>query len=181
MLGCAQSDWCGSGMRASVWSSCLPPEKHSDTAALVGKTFQIETSLWAIDNGSDSVMSNTLTDRRPVRYKRRCIPIRLQRCTTSSPPPAPIKSLIANYVYYWYQRNNRTQAATTGENKAGQWKFNGNNTSIENGTERWNEMSSYGSAAWCALSERERKMITPSGRTRMFTAILDKFKPINGV
>lgn len=88
-------------------------------AALVGKTFIFEKrGLGKLIAGEYSVAGNTLSligsqfaIDDVFTYKATTLAINTTTGTNK-------KSLIANYVYYWYIRNNHTQTATTGETKA---------------------------------------------------------------
>lgn len=88
-------------------------------AALVGKDFLFEKrGVGKLIAGEYSVVGNTLTliggqfaINDVYTYKAATLAINTSTGTNK-------KSLIANYVCYWYQRNNHTQTATTGENKA---------------------------------------------------------------
>src|SRR5688500_3522091 len=55
---------------------------------------------------------------------------------------APKESLIANYVYYWYQRNNHTQTASTGETKGKQENADMASMAVKL-MRAWNEMSEW--------------------------------------
>jgi hypothetical protein len=87
-------------------------------AVLVGKTFIIEKrGVGKLIAGEYSVVGNILTlasgqfaDEDVYTYKAATLAINTSTGTNK-------ESLIANYVYYWYQRNNHTQTATTGEVK----------------------------------------------------------------
>ena len=85
-------------------------------------------------------------------------------------------SPIANYVYYWYQRNNHTQTATTGENKA----VNENSTTASPSLKlvrAWNEMS-----IWiCELVDylNAKKDDYTEWADQDVYCMLKKFKPIN--
>lgn len=110
-------------------------------AALVGKTFIFEKrGVGKLIAGEYSVVGNILTliggqfaVDDVYTYKSATLAINTSTGTDK-------KSLIANYVYYWYIRNNHTQTATTGETKA----VNENST-IANPALKlvraWNEMS----------------------------------------
>lgn len=110
-------------------------------AALVGKTFLFEKrGVGKLIAGEYSVVGNTLTligDQFSINdvytYKSATLAINTSTGTDK-------RSLIANYVYYWYIRNNHTQTATTGETKAA----NENSTMASPALKMvraWNEMS----------------------------------------
>lgn len=112
-------------------------------AALVGKTFIFEKrGVGKLIAGEYSVVGNTLTligDQFAINdvytYKSATLAINTSTGTDK-------KSLIANYVYYWYIRNNHTQTATTGETKAA----NENSTMASPALKMvraWNEMSAW--------------------------------------
>lgn len=112
-------------------------------AALVGKTFIFEKrGVGKLIAGEYSVVGNILTligDQFAVddvyTYKSATLAINTSTGTDK-------KSLIANYVYYWYIRNNHTQTATTGETKAA----NENSTMASPALKMvraWNEMSKW--------------------------------------
>lgn len=110
-------------------------------AALVGKTFLFEKrGVGKLIAGEYSVVGNTLTligDQFAINdvytYKSATLAINTSTGTNK-------KSLIADYVYYWYQRNNYTQTASTGEVKSA----NENSTMTSPALKMvraWNEMS----------------------------------------
>jgi hypothetical protein len=112
-------------------------------ATLVDKSFIFEKrGVGKLIAGEYSVSGSTLTligDQFAIddvyTYKSATLAINTSTGTAK-------KSLIANYVYYWYQRNNWTQTATTGENKA----VNENSTAATPALKMvraWNEMSSW--------------------------------------
>lgn len=112
-------------------------------SALVGKTFRFEKrGVGPLIAGEYSVVGNTLTlisDQFAINdvytYKSATLAINTSTGTNK-------KSLIANYVYYWYQHNNHTQTATTGENKA----VNENSTAASPALKMvraWNEMTAW--------------------------------------
>lgn len=112
-------------------------------AALVGKTFRFEKrGVGSLIAGEYSVVGNTLTligDQFSINdvytYKSATLAINTSTGTDK-------RSLIANYVYYWYIRNNHTQTATTGETKAA----NENSTMASPALKMvraWNEMSTW--------------------------------------
>jgi hypothetical protein len=87
-------------------------------AALVGKSFIFEKrGVGKLIAGEYNISGNTLTligDQFAINdvytYKSATLAINTTTGTNK-------KSLIADYVYYWYQRNNWTNTATTGEGK----------------------------------------------------------------
>lgn len=112
-------------------------------AALVGKTFIIEQrGVGKLIASEYSVVGSTLTLTSGqfavddvYTYKSATLAINTSTGTDK-------KSLIANYVYYWYIRNNHTQTASTGEIKAAN-----ENSTIANPALKmaraWNEMSAW--------------------------------------
>jgi hypothetical protein len=112
-------------------------------AVLVGKTFIIEKrGVGKLIAGEYSVVGNILTlasgqfaDEDVYTYKAATLAINTSTGTNK-------ESLIANYVYYWYQRNNHTQTATTGEVKP-----QNENAVIANPSlklvKAWNDMSKW--------------------------------------
>lgn len=112
-------------------------------AALVGKTFIFEKrGVGKLIAGEYSVVGNTLTligDQFAINdvytYKSATLAINTSTGTDK-------KSLIANYVYYWYIRNNHTQTATTGETKAANENSVMANPSLKL-VRAWNEMSAW--------------------------------------
>jgi hypothetical protein len=146
-------------------------------AALVGKSFIFEKrGVGKLIAGEYSVVGNILTligDQFAINdvytYKAATLAINTSTGTAK-------KSLIANYVYYWYQRNNWTQAATTGENKA----VNENSTATTPALKMvraWNEMSSW----ICELVNYldEKKDDYTEWKDQDVHCMLRKFKPIN--
>lgn len=146
-------------------------------AALVGKTFLFEKrALGKLIAGEYSVVGNTLTligDQFSVNdvytYKSATLAINTSTGTDK-------KSLIANYVYYWYMRNNHTQTATTGETKAAN-----ENSTIANPALKlvraWNEMS-----VWiCELVDYldAKKDNYPEWADQNTYCMRKKFRPIN--
>lgn len=112
-------------------------------AALVGKTFLFEKrGVGKLIAGEYSVVGSTLTligDQFAIddvyTYKSATLAINTTTGTNK-------KSLIANYVYYWYMRNNWTNTATTGEVKP----QNENAVIVSPALKMvraWNEMSSW--------------------------------------
>lgn len=146
-------------------------------AALVGKTFRFEKrGVGSLIAGEYSIVGNTLTligDQFAINdvytYKSATLAINTSTGTNK-------KSLIANYVYYWYQRNNHTQTATTGENKA----VNENSTAASPALKMvraWNEMS-----AWiCELVDylNAKKDDYTEWADQDVWCMLRKFKTIN--
>jgi hypothetical protein len=146
-------------------------------AALVGKTFIFEKrGVGKLIAGEYSVAGNTLTligDQFSVNdvytYKSATLAINTSTGTNK-------KSLIANYVYYWYQRNNHTQTTTTGEVKPA----NENSTVASPAVKMvraWNEMSSW----ICELVDYldARKDDYTEWADQDVYCMLRKFRPIN--
>jgi hypothetical protein len=112
-------------------------------AALVGKTFIFEQrGVGKLIAGEYSVVGNTLTligSQFAVddvyTYKSATLAINTSTGTNK-------KSLIANYVYYWYQRNNHTQTATTSEVKPANENATVASPAVKM-VRAWNEMSSW--------------------------------------
>lgn len=112
-------------------------------AVLVGKTFTIDKrGVGKLIAGEYSVVGNILTLASGqfaiddvYTYKAATLAINTSIGTNK-------ESLIANYVYYWYQRNNHTQTATTGEVKP-----QNENAVIANPSlklvKAWNDMSAW--------------------------------------
>lgn len=146
-------------------------------AALVGKDFIIEqrgvgqllTSEYSISGNTLTLLSGVFAVNDIYLYKSATLAINTTTGTNK-------KSLIANYVYYWYQRNNHTQTATTGENKA----VNENSTIASPALKlvrAWNEMS-----AWiCDLVDylNARKDDYTEWADQDVWCMLRKFKTIN--
>jgi hypothetical protein len=112
-------------------------------ASLVGKTFIFEKRAFGkLIAGEYSVVGNTLTltsgqfsANDVYTYKAATLAINTTTGTNK-------KSLIANYVYYWYSRNSHTQTVSTGEVKP-----QNENAVIANPSLKlvraWNEMSEW--------------------------------------
>lgn len=121
---------------ANMTSTTIP-------AVLVGKAFIFEKRAFGkLIEGEYSVVGNTLTltsgqfsVNDVYTYKAATLAINTTTGTNK-------KSLIANYVYYWYIRNSHTQTATTGEVKP-----QNENAVIANPALKlvraWNEMSEW--------------------------------------
>jgi hypothetical protein len=146
-------------------------------AVLVGKTFIIEKrGVGKLIAGEYSVVGNILTlasgqfaDEDVYTYKAATLAINTSTGTNK-------ESLIANYVYYWYQRNNHTQTATTGEVKP-----QNENAVIANPSlklvKAWNDMS-----AWiCELVDYldAKKDDYTQWADQDVYCMLRKFRPIN--
>lgn len=112
-------------------------------AALVGKSFIIEqrgvgkliASEYSVVGSTLTLTSGQFAVNDVYTYKSATLAINTTTGTNK-------KSLIANYVYYWYIRNNHTQTATTGETKAA----NENSTMVSPALKMvraWNEMSAW--------------------------------------
>jgi hypothetical protein len=110
-------------------------------AVLVGKDFIIEQrGVGQLVAGEYSIVGNVLTLTSGVfaindiyLYKSATLAINTSTGTNKSSP-------IANYVYYWYMRNNHTQTASTGETKGKH--ENADYASVSTKLVRaWNEMS----------------------------------------
>ncbi len=146
-------------------------------AALVGKTFRIEKrGVGPLIAGEYSVVGNTLTliggqfaVNDVYTYKSATLAINTSTGTDK-------KSLIANYVYYWYIRNNHTQTATTGEVKS-----QNENTVIANPAlklvKAWNEMSDWIWELVCYLNAKKDDYTQWADQD--VYCMLRKFKPIN--
>lgn len=110
-------------------------------AALVGKDFIIEQrGVGQLVPGEYSIVGNVLTLTTGVfaindiyLYKSATLAINTSTGTNKSSP-------IANYVYYWYMRNNHTQTASTGETKGKHENADYANVSTKL-VRAWNEMS----------------------------------------
>jgi hypothetical protein len=121
------------------------PATNSTTipSALVGKTFIFEKRAFGkLIAGEYSVVGNTLTlasgqfaNGDVYTYKAATLAINTTTGTNK-------KSLIANYIYYWYQRNNHTQSATTGEVKPANENAVITSPALKL-VRAWNEMSSW--------------------------------------
>lgn len=146
-------------------------------AALVGKTFLFEKrGVGKLIAGEYSVVGNTLTligDQFSINdvytYKSATLAINTSTGTDK-------KSLIANYVYYWYIRNNHTQTVTTGEVKAA----NENSTMASPALKMvraWNEMFKW----ICDLVNYldAKKDDYPEWADQNTYCMLSKFRPIN--
>jgi hypothetical protein len=146
-------------------------------AALVGKTFIFEKrGVGKLIAGEYSVVGNTLTlasgqfaiDDVYI-YKSATLAINTTTGTAK-------KSPIANYVYYWYIRNNHTQTATTGENKAANENSTAANPTFKI-VRAWNEMF-----GWiCDLVDylNAKKDDYTEWADQDVHCILSKFRPIN--
>lgn len=89
---------------------------------------------------------------------------------------APNESLIANYVYYWYVRNNHTQTAAMGEVKSANENAVMANPSLKM-VRAWNDMS-----RWiCDLVNylNARKDDYTDWANQGYWCVLKKFRPIN--
>lgn len=89
---------------------------------------------------------------------------------------SPNESMIANYVYYWYVRNNHTQTAAMGEVKASNENSVMANPSLKM-VRAWNEMS-------CWIREmvdylNAKKDDYPDWSSQDVWCMLKKFRPIN--
>jgi hypothetical protein len=121
---------------ASTTSTTIP-------AALVGKTFILEKrGIGKLILGEYSVVGNILTliggqfaVNDVYTYKAATLAINTTTGTNK-------KSLIANYIYYWYQRNNHTQTTTTGEVKPANENSTVASPAIKM-VRAWNEMSDW--------------------------------------
>lgn len=146
-------------------------------AALVGKTFLFEKrGVGPLIAGEYSVVGNTLTligDQFAIddvyTYKSATLAINTTTGTNK-------KSLIANYVYYWYMRNNWTNTATTGEGKP----QNENMASVSPALKMvraWNEMTSW----VCDLVDylNAKKDDYTEWTDQNIYCMLRKFRPIN--
>lgn len=163
--------------RGQLYDPVTATSSTTIPAALVGKTFLFEKrGVGKLIAGEYSVVGNILTligDQFAVNdvytYKSATLAINTTTGTNK-------KSLIANYVYYWYQRNNHTQTATTGENKA----VNENSTAASPALKMvraWNEMS-----AWiCELVDylNAKKDDYTEWADQDVWCMLRKFKTIN--
>jgi hypothetical protein len=113
-------------------------------SALVGKDFVIyQRAIGKLIPGVDySVSGNTLTllsgqfgNNDWYTYQSATLAINTSTGTNKA-------SLIANYVYYWYMRNNHTQTASTGETKGKHENADTASIAVKL-TRAWNEMSSW--------------------------------------
>lgn len=112
-------------------------------AALVGKDFTIEQrGVGQLLSSEYSIVGNTLTLTSGVFaindiyfYKSATLAINTSTGTAK-------ESLIANYVYYWYMRNNHTQTASTGETKGKHENADWSSMATKL-TRAWNEMSQW--------------------------------------
>lgn len=110
-------------------------------AALVGKDFTIEQrGVGQLLTSEYSIVGNTLTLATGVFaindvyfYKSATLAINTTTGTNKQSP-------IANYVYYWYMRNNHTQTASTGETKGKHENADWSSQAVKL-TRAWNEMS----------------------------------------
>lgn len=146
-------------------------------AVLVGKDFIIEQrgvgqllpTEYSISGNTLTLLSGVFAVNDIYIYKSATLAINTTTGTNK-------KSLIANYVYYWYQRNSHTQTATTSEVKAVN-----ENSSIASPALKmvraWNEMS-----LWiCELVDylNAKKDDYPEWANQNIYCMLHKFKPIN--
>lgn len=146
-------------------------------AALVGKTFIFEKrGVGKLIAGEYSVVGNILTLTSGqfavddvYTYKSATLAINTSTGTDK-------KSLIANYVYYWYIRNNHTQTATTGETKAANENSVMANPSLKL-AKAWNEMSDW----ICELVDYldAKKDEYTEWADQDVYCVLRKFRPIN--
>jgi hypothetical protein len=112
-------------------------------ASLVGKDFRIyQRAVGQLLPTEYSVVGNTLTlvsGQFAVNdvyiYKSATLAINTSTGTSK-------QSLIANYVYYWYMRNNNTQSASTGETKGKHENADWASVALKM-KKAWNEMSQW--------------------------------------
>lgn len=146
-------------------------------AALVGKDFIIEKrGFGKLIAGEYSVSGSTLTliggqfaINDVYTYKSATLAINTTTGTNK-------KSLISNYVYYWYQRNNHTQTATTSEVKPANENAMVASPAVKM-VRAWNEMS-----IWiCELVDylNARKDDYTEWVNQDVWCMLKKFRPIN--
>jgi hypothetical protein len=91
-------------------------------------------------------------------------------------PPADKQSPIANYVYYWYIRNNHSQTAAMGEVKSQNENAVTHSPALKM-TRAWNEMS-----GWvCDLKDYldSKKSDYPEWESQDVWRMLRSFRPIN--
>ncbi len=89
---------------------------------------------------------------------------------------APNESMIANYVYYWYIRNNHTQTAAMGEVKGANENSVIANPSLKM-VRAWNEMSCWINELVCYLNARKDDYTGWSDHD--VWCMRRKFRPIN--
>jgi hypothetical protein len=146
-------------------------------AALVGKDFILEqrgvgqllTSEYSIVGNQLTLVSGQFAVNDIYIYKSATLAINTSTGTSKA-------SLIANYVYYWYMRNNHTQTASTGETKGKHENADTASMSVKL-TRAWNEMS----AGVCELVDYldARKDDYAEWADQDVWCMLKKFRPIN--
>lgn len=146
--------------------------------ALVGKDFVIyQRALGKLIPGIDySVSGSTLTLLTGqfaindwYTYKSATLAINTSTGTSKASP-------IANYVYYWYMRNNHTQTASTGETKGKHENADTASMAVKL-TRAWNEMSEW----VCDLVDylNAKKDDYTEWADQDVRCMLRKFRPIN--
>lgn len=146
-------------------------------AVLVGKDFIIEQrGIGQLRDDEYSIAGNTLTlttglfgNSDTYFYKSATLAINTTTGTSKQSP-------IANYVYYWFIRNNHSQTATMGEVKS-QNENAVNHSPALKMTRAWNEMS-----AWvCELRDYLDAKNTdyPEWEEQDVWRMLRSFRPIN--
>jgi hypothetical protein len=163
--------------RGQLYDPVINTTSTTIPAALVGKDFLFEKrGVGKLIAGEYSVVGNTLTliggqfaINDVYTYKSATLAINTSTGTNK-------KSLIANYVYYWYIRNNHTQTATNGENKA----VNENSITANPALKlvrAWNEISEW----ICELVDylNAKKDDYTDWADQDVYCMLRKFKPIN--
>lgn len=146
-------------------------------AALVGKDFTLEqrgvgqllTSEYSIVGNVLTLVTGVFAVNDIYFYKAATLAINTSTGTSKASP-------IANYVYYWYMRNNHTQTASTGETKGKHENAEMASMAVKL-VRAWNEMS-----VWiCELVDYldAKKDIYTDWADQDVWCVRRKFRPIN--
>lgn len=146
-------------------------------AALVGKDFIIEQrGVGQLRADEYSIVGNTLTLTTGVFgnsdtyfYKSATLAINTTTGTSKQSP-------IANYVYYWYIRNNHSQTAAMGEVKSQNENAASYSPALKM-TRAWNEMSEWVSELRDYLDSK--KSDYPDWEKQDVWRMLKSYRPIN--
>lgn len=129
--------------RGQIYDPVTGSNSTTIPAALVGKTFTLEQrGIGQLREDEYSIVGNTLTLTSGVFAVNDTFFYKSATLAINTSTGVSKKSLIANYIYYWFVRNNHTQTATMGEVKT----QNENAVNISPAvkmTRAWNEMSSW--------------------------------------
>jgi hypothetical protein len=146
--------------------------------ALVGKDFIIEQRGvgklilgvdYSVTGSTLTLLSGQFSGSDWYTYKSATLAINTSTGTNKA-------SLIANYVYYWYMRNNHTQTASTGETKGKHENADMASMAVKL-TRAWNEMSTW----ICELVDylNAKKDDYAEWADQDVLCMLKKFRPIN--